>query len=88
MSDSSGFKVKPERYTNADGEETIDKMVRLHGWHAVAVWCRVNVTKYEDRAGKKGDASLDLEKAEWMKQMARHLIYPDQYPDPRDGREK
>lgn len=90
--DDLGFTVAPARYT-AHGRETIDRMRDLaHATFgdpdmanaAFAFHCRATALKYDDRAGLKGPAGADREKAAWYRQMAGHV---DGFAaDPREGR--
>jgi hypothetical protein len=51
---------------------------------AFYVHCVLTAMKYEDRAGRKGDAREDNEKAMWYRRMANHLLGFG--PDPRAAR--
>lgn len=92
-----GFDRAPHRYS-AHGRETIDRMrdvagelferAMLHGLEpgdaAFYVHCVLTAMKYEDRAGRKGDAKPDHDKAIWYRRMANHLLGVG--PDPRASR--
>jgi len=47
--------------------------------------CLTHAIKYEDRAGRKGSAEVDVEKAKWWRAMAAHA--GGFGPDPRQDRE-
>lgn len=99
MNDDSptAFDRAPDRYMG-QGRETIDRMrdaagelferATMHGLEvgdaAFYVHCMLTAMKYEDRAGRKGDARQDIEKSMWYRRMANHLIGVG--PDPRAGR--
>lgn len=90
----TGFDRAPDRYMG-QGRETIDRMrdaagelferATQHGLSigdaAFYVHCVLTAMKYEDRAGRKGDAREDNEKAMWYRRMANHLLGFG--PDPR-----
>lgn len=87
-----GFATAPARYT-AHGRETIDRMRDLaresfadrnEADGAFAFFCRATALKYDDRAGLKGPADTDREKAAWYRQMADHV--DGLGDDPRQGR--
>lgn len=90
--DDLGFTATPARYA-AHGRETIDRMRDLaratfasieEADAAFAFHCRATALKYDDRAGLKGPAEADREKAAWYRQMADHV---DGFAaDPREGR--
>ena len=96
--DPTGFDRAPDRYTGS-GRETIDRMRDAAGplfWRALArgarvedavfaAHCHLDAMKYEDRAGKKGDAQVDRDKGLWYRQMARHVEGYD--ADPRKHRD-
>ncbi len=74
MSDSvAGFDRAPDRYS-ARGRETIDRIRDTLGDEGFMAFCVGNAMKYEDRAGLKGDAETDREKARWYRQMADPVI--------------
>ena len=83
MSDN-GFNTAPERYTT-QGRETIDRIRDDLGDEGFRVFCAGNATKYEDRAGAKGDPEGDAAKARFYRQMVAHL--DGEAEDPRSGRE-
>lgn len=85
--ESTGFKEAPARYTQRpDGRETIDHIRDMLGDVRFLAYCEGNVLKYRDRAGAKGDAKGDEEKAKWYEEMVRHLKNPGANPDPRTYR--
>ena len=93
----TGFDRAPDRYMG-QGRETIDRMRDAAGElferglerglslgdAAFYVHCVLTAMKYEDRAGRKGDAREDNEKAMWYRRMANHLLGFG--PDPRAAR--
>lgn len=83
MSDN-GFSTAPERYTT-QGRETIDRIRDDLGDEGFRAFCAGNATKYEDRAGAKGDPEGDAAKARFYRQMVTHL--DGEAEDPRSGRE-
>jgi hypothetical protein len=48
-----------------DPYETIQVMLEWFGPDETAAFCKLNAVKYLSRAGKKGDAGVDLRKAAW-----------------------
>jgi hypothetical protein len=85
--ESTGFGEAPARYTQRpDGRETIDHIRDMLGDQRFLAYCEGNVLKYRDRAGAKGDAKGDAEKAKWYEEMVRHLKNPGANPDPRTYR--
>ena len=92
--DDNGWTAAPARYT-AKGRETIDRMRDLaHAAfddantadRAFAFFCLATAMKYEDRAGRKGDALADMQKAAWYVTMADHVLGFGE--DPRANREQ
>jgi hypothetical protein len=90
-----GTDRRPDRYAGPGGRETIDRMRDLaHDTVSdpqladlvFAFTCNATALAYRDRAGKKGDAALDLRKAEFWDAMAEHVIDPSACPDPRHKR--
>lgn len=87
---------RPAHYTQGQ-EECIDAMMRhFQGQEygpesanpaALCMYgfCMGNVFKYKWRAGLKESTSAeeDLQKAAWYEQMAAHVLFPDEAPDPR-----
>ena len=55
----------PEHYQTADGIECIDAIAAALTPEQFAGFCRGNALKYLWRAGKKGSANEDLDKAIW-----------------------
>jgi len=53
-----------------------------------ATHCTLAAMKYRDRIGRKEgvDPARDARAAQWYTQMARHVLNPDDEPDPRAGR--
>lgn len=79
MNDDTGFDAAPSRYT-ATGREAIDIIREELGDERFAAFCIGNARKYELRAGHKGPAEVDLEKARWYRQMARHVQFGEADP--------
>lgn len=79
----NGFTAAPDRYTG-EGRETIDRIRDVLGDDGFRAFCAGNAMKYEDRAGRKGDAVGDVEKARWYRQMVAYL--DGEADDPRAGR--
>ena len=82
----------PDRYM-ATGRETIDRMRDLAhvlfgdpglADMAFAFHCLATSLKYSDRAGLKGDATVDRSKAAWYRRMVDHVVGGGD--DPRSGR--
>ena len=82
--DATGFHVAPARYS-AHGRETIDRIRDLLGDDGFAAYCLGTAMKYEDRAGLKGPAEQDRQKAIWYRQM--HACVTHGAPDPRAYRD-
>lgn len=80
---ATGFDVAPKRYT-AQGRETIDRIRDILGDNDFIAFCLGNALKYEDRAGHKGDAGIDRDKARWYRAMMLHVGTGS--PDPRSNR--
>lgn len=80
MNDDTGFDAAPNRYM-ATGREAIDVIREELGDHGFIAFCIGNARKYELRAGHKGPAEIDLEKARWYREMASHVQVGS--PDPR-----
>ena len=55
------------------GMECIDAMVKLFGKEEVKSFCKLNSFKYRWRAGNKGDAKEDIDKAEWYEKKEKEL---------------
>jgi hypothetical protein len=81
----NGHTAAPVRYTQ-QGRETCDRIRDTLGDEGFVAFCRGNAIKYRDRAGAKGDATGDEEKALWYTQMALHVENPARYADPRVSR--
>ena len=66
--------VNPEHY-KGHGVETIDKMVRIWGVAAVALYCEITAFKYRDRIGRKPGEPVEreLEKIRWYEEKAAEL---------------
>lgn len=64
--------INPTHYKQGS-IETIDKMIMIWGKERVATFCEINAFKYRDRAGYKGDALTDIEKAIWYENKAKEL---------------
>jgi thymidylate synthase (FAD) len=80
---ATGFDRAPDRYS-AKGRETIDRLRDDLGDEGFVAFCVGNAIKYEDRAGLKGSAAEDHEKAGWYRRMAAHVR--GEGPDPRSSR--
>jgi hypothetical protein len=48
-------------------------MIALYGKEKFLVFCELNAFKYRMRAGYKGDASQDIEKAKWYEAKMKEL---------------
>lgn len=83
MADDTGFAAAPARYT-ASGREAIDVIREELGDMGCWAFCLGNARKYELRAGHKGDAANDLEKARWYREFAAFVT--GKGPDPRSYR--
>ncbi len=83
VDDATGFHVAPSRYM-AHGRETIDRIRDALGDEGFAAYCLGAAMKYEDRAGLKGPAEEDMQKARWYRQMHDHVTTGT--PDPRSYR--
>lgn len=84
MADDTGFAAVPSRYALEGGREAIDVLRGELGDEAFEAFCRGTARLYELRAGKKGPAENDLEKARWYWMMADHVRGVG--PDPRTYR--
>lgn len=64
----------PSHY-NSSSVETIEKMRRIWGNDATALWCEMTAFKYRDRIGNKPDNSNDQEvgKIKWYENKAKEL---------------
>jgi hypothetical protein len=78
--DATGFSAPPRRYS-AGGRETIDRIRDSMTDAAFAAYCRGTAMKYRSRAGLKGPAAEDLEKARWYEEMESCVLREG--PDPR-----
>jgi hypothetical protein len=86
MSDSAvGFDRQPDRYAS-HGRETIDRIRDTLGDRGFHDFCIGTVMRYTDRAGLKGSAQEDLQKADWYLRMSDHITDPVNFPDPRADR--
>ena len=65
----------PSHYNN-QSIEVIDMMKRIWGTEKLVAFCEMNAFKYRMRAGLKGDAEIDLEKANWYENKADELRNP------------
>lgn len=88
MSDSTGFDAMPDRYALEGGREAIDVIREELGDEGFVAFCRGNALKYRLRAGKKGPAQNDLDKADWYGRMAKHVESGGVYLDPRSFRSR
>jgi hypothetical protein len=83
VNDDTGFDAAPSRYT-ATGREAIDIIREELGDAGCLAFCIGNARKYELRAGHKGPAENDREKARWYRAFAAFLR--GEGPDPRSYR--
>ena len=63
----------PPHYTSGS-VEVIDQMVAIWGAEKVAIYCEINAFKYRMRAGLKGSAVEDIEKAKWYSTKREQLL--------------
>lgn len=64
--------TNPDHYKIGEFQ-TIERMMMFLGPMKVKAFCEANVLKYLDRAGYKGDALIDHQKADWYLRLARRL---------------
>lgn len=64
--------INPDHYKHGE-MQTIERMMTLFGPKKVKTFCEVNALKYLDRAGYKGDALIDHQKADWYLRLANAL---------------
>lgn len=64
---------RPAHYQGAGGLEAIDVIEAFLGVEGAYYYCRGNILKYALRAGAKGDAAQDLQKASWYAERAARL---------------
>ena len=64
--------INPDHYKHGE-MQTIERMMTLFGPKKVKTFCEVNALKYLDRAGYKGNALIDHQKADWYLRLARKL---------------
>lgn len=83
---NTGFTSIPTRYATESGREAIDLIRDSLSDEEFVAYCLGNATKYRVRAGKKGNAQIDHEKADFYGQMADHIRDPDITADPRAAR--
>jgi hypothetical protein len=70
MSDSElGFDRVPTRYELDNGKEVIDLIREFLTPEEFLGFCKGNVMKYQARAGKKGPADIDMQKAAFYYKM-------------------
>ena len=62
----------PSHY-NAQSKEVWEMMVDLYGKEKFLAFCELNAFKYRMRAGYKGDASQEIEKAKWYESKMKEL---------------
>lgn len=64
----------PTHY-NSSSVETIEKMRRIWGNEATALWCEMTAFKYRDRIGNKPDNPIEQEvgKIQWYEKKAKEL---------------
>lgn len=84
MDSETGFDRAPDRYSR-QGRETIDRIRDSMTDTEFGAFCRGNAMKYMDRAGMKGVAEADKDKAKWYMRMAMHIKQPS-FADPRADR--
>lgn len=63
----------PSHYNKPGRKECIEEMLDEFGPEAVYWFCKLNAYKYEYRAGDKGSADVDLNKAAWYSKYAHNL---------------
>ena len=63
----------PSHYNKPGRKECIEEMLDEFGPEAVYWFCKLNAYKYEYRAGDKGPADVDLNKAAWYSKYAHNL---------------
>ena len=63
----------PTHYNKPGRKECIEEMLDEFGPEAVYWFCKLNAYKYEYRAGDKGPADVDLNKAAWYSKYAHNL---------------
>ena len=63
----------PAHYKADNGLEAIDVIEAFLGDEGAYNYCRGNILKYALRAGAKGDAAQDLQKASWYAERAARL---------------
>lgn len=63
----------PSHYNKPGRKECIEEMLDEFGPEAVYWFCKLNAYKYEYRAGDKGPADVDLNKAAWYSKYANNL---------------
>jgi hypothetical protein len=63
---------RPAHYTHGS-VEVFDMMLRIFGSEKVRIYCEINAFKYRMRAGYKGDAGEDIEKAKWYERKAKEI---------------
>lgn len=87
MTTDDGQTKAPDRYSRQD-RETIDRIRDQYGDIGALYFCLGNAMKYQDRAGAKEGVPEDRDRraADWYAAMARHILAPEQYPDPRSTR--
>lgn len=71
--------INPSHYKNGE-MQTIERMMTLFGPKKVKTFCEINALKYLDRAGYKGDALIDHQKADWYLRLANVLRYAETVP--------
>ena len=66
----------PQHYqsTNPGGIECIDAMIAAYGVDSVIEFCRCNAFKYQWRAGRKGNLTEDIAKAQWYQDKMVDLV--------------
>lgn len=65
--------INPDHY-KAGKMQVIEQMMALFGVKQTANFCKLNAYKYQARAGLKGDAVLDHEKADWYMRLYDKIV--------------
>ena len=73
MSTQKTDEIKEPTHYKVHAMECIDEMALVFGLDAVITFCKLNAWKYRYRAGHKGDAQKDLDKADQYLRMAKRF---------------
>ena len=65
--------INPDHYKTCIGLEVWEMMLKAYGKEAFINFCLLNAFKYRMRAGKKGDITTDIKKAEWYEKKAAEI---------------